>query len=59
MYLFVRQAKKINTQTHTQIDYPFFSRDFYQEHSDITALTQQEVKDIKKKMGIKVSPSIT
>ena len=38
-----------------QIDYPSFARNFYEEHSEITALTKQELFDLKKKMGIKVT----
>lgn len=42
-----------------QIDYPSFSRDFYEEHADITALTKQELFDLKKKLGLKVRQQIT
>ena len=47
-----------HTHTHIplffQIDYPSFTRNFYEEHPEITALTKQEIVDLKKKLGIKV-----
>ena len=37
-----------------QIDYASFSRDFYEEHKEITNLSKQELFDLKKKLGLKV-----
>ena len=38
-----------------QIDYASFGKDFYVEHEDIAKLTDQEVRDLKRKLGLKVS----
>ena len=38
-----------------QIDYPAFSKDFYVEHPEISGLSQPEVKDTRKKLGVRVS----
>ncbi|CAF0895645.1 unnamed protein product [Brachionus calyciflorus] len=40
---------------HTQIEYEKFEKNFYHEHTDICALNQTEVDDLRKKLGIKVS----
>jgi len=40
---------------HSAIDYPSFGRDFYEEHSEISALTAAEVRDLRKKMGLRVN----
>lgn len=40
---------------HSEIDYPAFSKDFYVEHPEISALSQQEVKDTCKKLGVRVT----
>ena len=37
-----------------QIEYSSFNRDFYEEHSDIASLSNQEVVELKKKLGLKV-----
>ena len=42
-----------------QIDYPSFNRNFYEEHPEITALSKQEVIELKKKLGIKVRAYIS
>jgi hypothetical protein len=39
-----------------QIDYCSFHKDFYEEHPDITSLPKQEMIELKKKLGLKVSP---
>ena len=38
-----------------QIDYGSFGKYFYEEHEDITKLTEQEVRELKKKLGLKVN----
>ena len=38
-----------------QIDYPAFTRDFYIEHDEISTLTSAEVRDLRSKMGLKVT----
>ena len=40
-----------------QMEYSTFNKDFYEEHTDIANLTRQEVFDLKKKLGLKVSES--
>ncbi len=40
---------------HSAIDYPSFNRNFYIEHAEITALSNSEVKELKRKLGLKVS----
>ncbi|XP_077978138.1 ATP-dependent RNA helicase DDX42-like [Glandiceps talaboti] len=40
---------------HSQIDYKDFTRDFYEEHDDISELNIMEVQNLRKKLGIKVS----
>jgi len=44
-----------HTYAHSQIDYPSFGRDFYEEHSEISVLTAAEVRDLRKKMGLRVN----
>ena len=43
------------TPTHPQIDYPGFNRDFYSEHEVISSLSSAEVKELKAKLGLKVT----
>lgn len=38
-----------------QFDYPSFTRDFYSEHEDISSLTSADVKDLRAKLGLKVT----
>ena len=59
----------MNTHTHThthtqcmtippppsQIEYPSFNRNFYEEHSNISSLSGGELRELKKKLGLKVS----
>ncbi len=40
---------------HSAIDYPSFNRNFYIEHADITALSNLEVKELKRTLGLKVN----
>lgn len=40
---------------HTQVSYPAFERDFYTEHTEITALTGDQVVGLRRKLGITVS----
>lgn len=37
-----------------QIDYPSFEKNFYIEHEEIAKLPNQDVNELKKKLGIKV-----
>lgn len=39
---------------HTEIQYEAFEKNFYTPHEDIDILTQQQVEELKKKLGIKV-----
>ena len=41
--------------THSQIDYPSFERNFYEQHSEISVLSPAEVRDLRKKMGLRVN----
>lgn len=40
---------------HSQIEYDKFEKNFYQEHDDIKELTNAQVDDLRKTLGIKVS----
>ncbi|EDO43557.1 predicted protein, partial [Nematostella vectensis] len=40
---------------HSEIDYKPFNKNFYEEHPEITKQSKQEIDDLRKKMGIKVS----
>jgi len=37
-----------------QIDYPKFHRNFYHEHSEIAAMAIEQVKELKRKLGLTV-----
>lgn len=37
-----------------QIDYPVFEKNFYIEHDEIAKLTEREVQDLRRKLGMKV-----
>lgn len=38
-----------------KIDYPPFHRNFYHEHSEIAAMTRQDLQSLRKKLGLSVS----
>lgn len=40
---------------HFEIDYPPFEKNFYIEHTEIAKLTNQDVQDLRRKLGMKVS----
>ncbi|XP_071512810.1 ATP-dependent RNA helicase DDX42 [Panulirus ornatus] len=40
---------------HSTIEYSDFTKNFYQEHEDIAALTPSQVQDLRVKLGIKVT----
>lgn len=40
---------------HSEIDYPSFTSNFYEEHPDISSLTHAEVSGLRKVLGVKVS----
>lgn len=40
---------------HSDIDYENFERNFYEEHLDIAKLSEQEVVQLRDKLGIRVS----
>lgn len=40
---------------HSEIDYPPFEKNFYQEHEDIRKLSNNECNELRKKLGIRVS----
>ncbi|XP_064401844.1 ATP-dependent RNA helicase DDX42-like [Halichondria panicea] len=40
---------------HSAVEYRAFNRNFYTEHPDITALSNSEVKELKKTLGLKVT----
>ncbi len=40
---------------HSTIEYESFEKNFYQEHDEIKALSSQQVEDLRKVFGIKVS----
>lgn len=40
---------------HSEVEYTDFERNFYEEHSDIAALSNSEVEELKRKLGIKVT----
>lgn len=39
---------------HSTIEYSDFTKNFYQEHEDIAALSPSQVQDLRVKLGIKV-----
>ncbi|KAL9967663.1 hypothetical protein ACROYT_G025930 [Oculina patagonica] len=43
---------------HFEIDYPTFEKNFYFEHEEIAKLTEHEVQDLRKKLGMKVSGAL-
>uniref|UniRef100_F6R9N2 RNA helicase n=1 Tax=Monodelphis domestica TaxID=13616 RepID=F6R9N2_MONDO len=40
---------------HSEIDYPPFEKNFYNEHEEITSLTPQQVIDLRHKLNLRVS----
>ena len=40
---------------HSQLDYPPFSKNFYEEHEEIRKLDTNQVIDLRKKLGIRVT----
>lgn len=40
---------------HSQIEYEKFEKNFYHEHEEIKALTQNQVDELRKKLGIRVN----
>ena len=40
---------------HSEIDYPDFEKNFYNEHEDITRLSEEEVQSLRAKLNIRVS----
>ncbi|KAI9306689.1 P-loop containing nucleoside triphosphate hydrolase protein [Cunninghamella echinulata] len=42
---------------HSTIDYPEIEKYFYQEHSDIAAMTLEQTQNIRKELGLRVSGS--
>lgn len=43
---------------HSEIDYPIFEKNFYIEHEEIAKLTEREVQDLRRKLGMKVSGAL-
>lgn len=39
---------------HHDIEYQDFSKNFYEEHEEIKMLSEQQVEELRKKLGIKV-----
>ena len=58
MHTHTRTHMHTRTHAHSQIDYPSFGRDFYEEHSEISALTAAEVRDLRKKTGLRVNQQL-
>lgn len=44
---------------HYDIDYEPFTKNFLEEHSDVAALNPQQVDDLRRKLGIRVSQLIS
>ncbi|KAB7500849.1 ATP-dependent RNA helicase DDX42, partial [Armadillidium nasatum] len=40
---------------HSEFEYEEFTKNFYQEHEEIAALTEDQVRDLREKLGIKIS----
>lgn len=40
---------------HSEIEYDSFERNFYEEHEEIAKLTDQDVNQLRDKLGIRVS----
>lgn len=43
---------------HSSINYPDFTKNFYQEHEDIAALNEQQVAELRRKLGISVGCTV-
>lgn len=39
---------------HSEIEYPPFEKNFYNEHEEIEKLAHHQVEDLKKNLGVKV-----
>lgn len=39
---------------HSEFDYEEFTKNFYQEHEEIAGLEEDQVRDLREKLGIKV-----
>lgn len=54
-YIFTKHIRCALTKLFVlQIDYPSFEKNFYIEHEEIAKLPNQDVNELKKKLGIKV-----
>ena len=55
----IRKEKKIIDPLpyidHHEIEYPDFNKNFYEEHEEIKALNEQQVAELRNKLGIKVN----
>ncbi|XP_053555604.1 ATP-dependent RNA helicase DDX42 [Bombina bombina] len=40
---------------HSEIDYPPFEKNFFEEHEEITSLTPQQIVDLRNKLNLRVS----
>ncbi|CAK8677789.1 unnamed protein product [Clavelina lepadiformis] len=50
-----KQIEPLPVIYHSEIDYPDFDKNFYNEHEEIQKLTQNDVNELRAKLGIKVS----
>mmetsp|Transcript_17260 Transcript_17260/g.24739 ORF Transcript_17260/g.24739 Transcript_17260/m.24739 type:complete len:250 (-) Transcript_17260:1214-1963(-) len=54
-----KSIASVEALDHAGIDYAAFRKEFYQAHPDIAALSPQEVHELRKELGVKVSGSGT
>ena len=55
MCVFIQIIDPLPPIDHSEIDYEPFTKNFYEEHEEIANLSQQEVNDLRNKLGLRVS----
>ena len=54
MLLFFQIIDPLPEIDHSDIDYEPFNKNFYEEHPEIQSLTQEQVAELRNKLGIRV-----
>ena len=55
LILFFKVIDPLPPIDHSDIDYDKFSKNFYEEHREITKLSEDQVTELRSKLGIRVS----
>ncbi|GAU96447.1 hypothetical protein RvY_07892 [Ramazzottius varieornatus] len=50
-----KHMELLSSFDHSQVDYPPFEKNFYEEHEEIKKLDTNQVNDLRKKLGIRVT----